>query len=189
MPFEFTRLKIPDVLLIRAKAFPDHRGYFMEAYKRSEFVANGIAQAFVQHNCSYSVRGVLRGLHYQMHPMAQGKLVSVLRGEIYDVVVDIRDGSPTYRRWVGIQLSAEDHASVYIPIGFAHGFQALSEEAIVVYKVTEEYAPEADRGIIWNDPELAIDWPIKGAILSPKDEELPSLAEAENNFVYDAAPT
>jgi dTDP-4-dehydrorhamnose 3,5-epimerase len=185
MPFQFERLDIPEVILIEAQAFEDHRGFFMETYKQSEFEAGGVPWAFVQDNFSRSTRGALRGLHYQMNPKAQGKLVSVLRGEIYDVAVDIRRRSPTHGRWVGIHIRAEDHSLVYVPVGFAHGFQVLSDEADVLYKVTEEYAPPVDRGIAWNDPDLSIDWPVKEPVLSPKDSALPPLRQAENNFIYE----
>jgi len=184
MPFTYKRLDIPEVILVEPKVFPDERGFFMETYKYSEFAANGIPQRFVQDNFSHSVRGVLRGLHYQKVPAVQGKLVMVVRGEIFDVAVDIRKGSPTYGRWVGVRLSSENRRMLWVPEGFAHGFVVLSEEADVMYKVTSEYAPELDRGIRWNDPEIGIDWPVKNPILSPKDNTQPFLAEADNNFVY-----
>ncbi len=185
MPFEFTRLEIPDVVLIRAKAFADERGFFLEAYKRSEFVANGIPVTFVQDNFSRSARrDVLRGLHYQKDPKAQGKLVMVLRGRIWDVAVDIRKGSPTYGRWVAAELSEEEHTMLWVPPGFAHGFCVLSDGADVLYKCTEEYAPELDRGIRWDDPDLAIPWPVTQPILSAKDARLPRLEEADNNYAY-----
>jgi dTDP-4-dehydrorhamnose 3,5-epimerase len=185
MAFNFQRLDIPDVVLIEAQAFEDQRGLFMESYKRSVFSANGISDHFVQDNYSHSRRGVLRGMHYQKHPMAQAKLVTALRGEIFDVAVDIRRGSPTYARWVGKVLSAKEGHLLYIPIGFAHGFCALSEEADVLYKVTAEYAPKLDRGVIWNDPEIGIGWPIGDPMVSPKDAELPLLHLADNDFIFE----
>lgn len=184
MAFKFLRLEIPDVVLIEAQAFEDQRGLFMESYKRSDFLANGIHDTFVQDNYSHSLRRVLRGLHYQKHPKDQAKLVTVLQGEIFDVAVDIRRGSPTYARWVGQVLSAEDCRLLYIPVGFAHGFCVLSEEAAVLYKVTAEYAPELDRGVIWDDPEIGIRWPINDPTVSPKDAELPPLHLADNDFLY-----
>lgn len=184
MPFRFQRLAIPDVILIEAQTAGDHRGFFMETYKRSEFVANGISAVFVQDNFSHSVRGVLRGLHYQKHPQAQGKLVMVLQGEIFDVAVDIRKESPTYGQWVGVTLSAQSRHMLYIPAGFAHGFCVLSEAADFTYKVTAEYAPELDRGMLWNDPTLDIRWPIAEPMLSAKDMRLPLFHDADNNFVY-----
>jgi len=175
MPFNFTRLAIPDVILIEPTVFPDERGFFMESYKYSEFAAFGIKEHFVQDNHSRSVKGVLRGLHYQRQPKAQGKLVRVVVGEIFDVGVDIRQESPTYGKWVGEVLSAENKRMLYIPPGFAHGFCVLSEVAEVLYKTTEEYAPEYDAGIRWNDPEIGIEWPIEHPILSEKDAALPML--------------
>jgi len=199
MPFKFKRLAIPDVILIEPRILPDERGFFMESYKYSEFAAFGIKEHFVQDNHSRSGKGVLRGLHYQNPPKAQGKLVRVVIGEVFDVAVDIRSargikregniprakGSPTYGKWVGVKLSAENKRMLYIPPGFAHGFCVLSEEAEVLYKVTEEYAPDHEVGIIWNDPELAIEWPIKDPILSVKDAALPTLNDAENRFIYE----
>jgi dTDP-4-dehydrorhamnose 3,5-epimerase len=186
MPFHFTRLQIPDVILVEATAWHDDRGVFVETYKRSEFVANGISQPFVQDNYSHSSRGVLRGLHYQKEPRAQAKLVSVVHGQVYDVAVDIRRGSPTYGRWVGLTLSAVPCRMLYVPAGFAHGFCVLSEEAGVCYKVTDEYAPELDRGILWNDPAIGVQWPLSDPILSAKDAALPRLEGADNSFVWTA---
>ena len=177
MPFQFSRLAIPDVVLIEPTVFPDERGFFIESYKYSEFAAFGIKEHFVQDNHSRSVKGVLRGLHYQRQPKAQGKLVRVVVGEIFDVGVDIRKGSPTYGKWVGEVLSAENKRMLYIPPGFAHGFCVLSEVAEVLYKTTTEYSPEHDAGIIWNDPEIGIEWPIEHPILSEKDAGLPFLKE------------
>lgn len=182
MPFEFSRLAIPEVILVEAKGFPDERGFFMEAYKRSVFSANGVAGPFVQDNYSHSVRGVLRGLHYQTRPKAQGKLVMVIRGSVFDVAVDIRKSSDTYGQWVGEELSSDNRRMLYVPQGFAHGFCVLSEEADVFYKVTEEYAPDLDRGIIWNDPDIAIKWPITEPSVSPKDARLPLLRDADHDF-------
>jgi len=182
MPFTFELLQIPDVILIRPRVFPDARGFFLETYKYSDFAANGIPERFVQDNHSRSTRGVLRGLHFQNPPRAQGKLVRVVSGEIFDVAVDIRPGSATFGQWVGEDLSDENHHMLYIPPGFAHGFVVLSDVADVTYKVTAEYAPELDSGIIWNDPAIAIQWPVQVPILSAKDAALPSLLEADNRF-------
>lgn len=184
MPFRFQRLEIPEVVLIEPRVFWDERGFFMETYKLSDFAAFGINEKFVQDNHSRSIRGVLRGLHYQNPPKAQGKLVRVLAGEIFDVAVDIRKGSPTYGKWVGIKLSAENKRMLYIPPGFAHGFCVLSDVAEVLYKTTAEYDPSCEAGIIWNDPDIGIDWPIKTPIISPKDASWPNLANAVNGFVY-----
>jgi len=182
MPFTFKKLNIPDVMLVESKVFPDTRGYFLESFKESDFKNNGINTKFVQDNFSHSIKGVLRGLHYQKNPKAQAKLVIALRGEIFDVAVDIRKGSPTYGNWVGQILSEDNHELLYIPEGFAHGFCVLSEEADVLYKVTQEYSLENEMGIIWNDSEINIEWPIQNPILHEKDSKLPSLKDAENNF-------
>lgn len=184
MPFTFHRLAIPEVVLIKPRVFPDARGFFLETYKGSEFAAAGIDLPFVQDNHSRSIRGVVRGLHYQKRAAAQGKLVRVISGVIFDVAVDIRRGFPTYGRWVAEVLSAENQHLLYVPPGFAHGFCTLSDVAEVAYKATAEYAPELDRGIVWNDPDLAIAWPITEAVLSPKDAALPRLRDADNDFVY-----
>ena len=184
MPFEFEHLDIPDVILVRAKRLSDDRGFFVETYKRDDFEANGISETFVQDNHSRSTLGVLRGLHYQKTPRAQGKLIQVLKGEIYDVAVDIRRGSPTYGQSIGIHLSEARSELLYVPSGFAHGFCVLSEVADFTYKCTDIYAPETYRGISWDDPDLGISWPIKNPILSKRDQNLPPLKEADNNFIY-----
>lgn len=184
MPFSFKRLSIPDIILVEPQSFPDERGFFLESYKESEFTSNGIKTIFVQDNLSHSVKGVLRGLHYQKNPKAQAKLVIALRGEIFDVAVDIRKNSPTYGKWVGEILSESNHNSLYIPEGFAHGFCILSEEADVLYKVSQEYSPEDEKGIIWNDTEINITWPIDKPIIQEKDSKLPDLKNADNNFIY-----
>lgn len=184
MPFEFTRLDIADLILVAPRAFGDERGQFRETYKHSDFVRAGVPEHFVQDNYSRSVRGVLRGLHYQLQPKAQGKLVSCIRGSIFDVAVDIRKGSPTYARWMGLELSGENNLMLYVPAGFAHGFLTLSETAEVLYKCTSEYSPVDDRGIIWNDPDINIAWGVTAPLLSAKDGMLPILSRAENNFRY-----
>ncbi|TVR63898.1 MAG: dTDP-4-dehydrorhamnose 3,5-epimerase [Spirochaetaceae bacterium] len=179
MPFTFQRLEIPDVILIKPRRFADERGWFMETFKESEFASNGITARFVQDNMSYSHRGVVRGLHYQISPAAQAKLVTIMKGEIFDVAVDVRKGSATFGRWVGAALSAERGDALFIPAGFAHGFAVTSDDALVVYKCDAEYAPDAERGILWSDPEIGIEWPVRDAIVSGKDQELPRLADAE----------
>lgn len=182
MPFQFKRLEIPDVILVTARHFPDDRGFNLESYKQSEFVANGIPWPFVQDNRSHSTRQVLRGLHYQLQPRAQGKLVMALVGEIFDVAVDIRQGSPTYGQWVGATLSAGRFNMLYVPVGFAHGFCVLSEQAEVLYKLTDEYAADLERGVRWDDPAIGVDWPIADPIISERDAGLPLLRDADNNF-------
>ena len=184
MPFAFKRLEIPEVVLIEPKVFEDERGFFMETYRMPDFVAAGIKGNFVQDNHSCSAKGILRGLHYQNPPFAQGKLVRVVRGEIFDVVVDIRKGSPTWGKWVGVILSEEDKNIVYVPEAFAHGFCVLSEVAEVIYKTTNVYSAESEAGIIWNDADLNIKWPVKEPILSEKDKNLPGLNNADIRFYY-----
>jgi dTDP-4-dehydrorhamnose 3,5-epimerase len=184
MPFKFSHLKIPEVVLIESLAFKDDRGVFMEIYKYSDFVQAGIKEYFLQDNYSKSSKDVLRGLHYQKNPKAQGKLIRCIKGRIFDVTVDIRIGSPTYRNWVSIELSGDNNLMLYIPPTFAHGFVVLSDSAEVVYKCTEEYSPGDDRGIIWNDPDIGIIWPVKNPILSENDKRHPMLKDADNNFRY-----
>ena len=184
MPFTFHPLEVPEVVLIEPKVFGDERGFFMETYKESDFAAAGIAARFVQDNHSRSVRGVLRGLHYQKRPRAQGKLVRVVVGEVFDVAVDLRRGAPTFGRWVGVTLSAEDRRMLYIPPWCAHGFCVVSEVAEVVYKTTDEYAPAYEGGVLWSDPDLAIPWPVREPILAPRDRAWPRLREADHNFTY-----
>ena len=184
VPFDFTPTAIPEVVLIASKVFGDTRGFFLEIYKHSEFVAAGIPEHFVQDNYSRSARGVLRGLHYQKDPRVQGKLVRCVKGRIFDVAVDIRKGSPTYARWVGQEMSEENNLMLYIPPGFAHGFLTLSESAEVLYKCTAEYSLADDRGIIWNDPDVKIAWAMTDPLLSAKDKALPALRDVENGFRY-----
>jgi dTDP-4-dehydrorhamnose 3,5-epimerase len=184
MPFAFKKLEISGVVLIEPKAFEDGRGFFMETYKMPDFVAAGIEGDFVQENHSCSAKGVLRGLHYQNPPFAQGKLVRVIRGEIFDVAVDIRKGSPTWGKWVGVILSEENKNILYVPEAFAHGFCVLSDIAEVIYKTTNVYSAESEAGIIWNDEDLNIEWPVKEPILSEKDKFLPSLNNADIKFYY-----
>ncbi len=181
MPFSFEPLGSEGLILIKPKVFADERGYFMELFKRSSMELGGIEAEFVQDNLSYSRKGTVRGLHYQKKPALQGKLVTCLRGTVYDVAVDIRVGSRTFGKWASVELSEENHSLFWIPEGFAHGFMVLSEEALVLYKVTgSEYSVEHDAGIRWDDPDLNIDWPMKDIsqlIISEKDKHLPSLRE------------
>ena len=149
----------------------------MESYKQSDFKNAGISDNFVQDNFSYSTKGVLRGLHYQLPPFAQGKLVRVLQGAIWDVAVDIREDSPTFKQWLGMELSEDNAEALYIPVGFAHGFVVLSKIATVFYKATAEYSKKAECGIVWNDPQLNINWPVKNPVLSEKDAAYPVLAD------------
>jgi len=168
--------ELPGVVLIEPTVYRDQRGFFLETYHAGKYRAAGVEGIFVQDNHSHSVRGTVRGLHAQCR-RPQGKLVRVLRGEIFDVAVDIRPSSPSFRRWVGVRLSAESFRQLYIPPGFAHGFCVLSETADVEYKCTELYDPADEVGILWNDPELGITWPVREPILSQKDRAAPRLAE------------
>lgn len=171
--------RLADVLLIEPKVFGDARGFFYESWNEREFERAGIRARFVQDNQSRSGKGVLRGLHYQVR-RPQGKLIRVTQGEIFDVAVDIRRGSSTFGKWQGARLSGESKNMLWIPVGFAHGFYVLSDFAEVFYKATDFYAPEHERCILWNDPELAIDWPLSGApVLSPKDVAGARLRDAE----------
>lgn len=178
MAFAFQKLEIPDLVLIRPRAFPDGRGFFCETYKKSEFAANGIPADFVQDNHSFSTRGVARALHYQLPPSAQGKLISVISGSVWDVAVDVRRASPTLGKWVGVELSGENMQMFWIPPGFAHGFVTLSESVHFVYKCTAEYDPSAESGIRWDDPDLGIGWPAVEVIVSPRDAALPRFRDA-----------
>ena len=176
-----TPLTIPDVLLLEPKVLGDERGFFYESYNQQAFQqATGLDVQFVQDNHSRSARNVLRGLHYQLPPKAQGKLVRAVAGEVFDVAVDIRDNSPTFGKWVGEILSADNKRQMWIPPGFAHGFLVLSEYAEFLYKTTDYYAPECERGILWSDPDVAIAWPLKGEpVLSAKDVRSPQLRRIE----------
>ncbi len=184
MSFTFATSSLDGVVVITPRVFADGRGSFLETYKVSEFVRMGITDRFVQDNHSCSLRGVIRGMHYQKNPCAQAKLIRVSRGAIFDVAVDIRRGSPGYGRWYGNELSTENRQMLYVPAGFAHGFVALTDEADVHYKTTSEYCRATEAGFAWNDPAIGINWPIASPLLSEKDAILPPLAEAENNFVY-----
>lgn len=178
--------QIADVLIIKPKIFTDHRGYFFESYNFDTLKKMGINYNFVQDNESYSGKNVIRGLHYQLSPYAQTKLVRVVSGRILDVAVDIRKNSPSFGRYIGVELSDNNKYQLLIPKGFAHGFAVLSDFAIVSYKCDQYYNPEADRGIRYNDPEIGIDWkiPMEQAIVSAKDKVHPALKDAELNFVF-----
>ena len=180
--FTFTETKIKGVYIIDVKTYGDHRGYFMETYKEEDFQAAGLDYRFVQDNQSSSSHGVLRGLHFQK-TYPQAKLVRVLKGEVFDVAVDLRKGSATYGEWVGVLLSEENHRQFMIPRGFAHGFVVVSDHAEFAYKCDEKYHPEDEGGILWNDPDINIEWPEVGeVILSDKDKKNPMLAECKMEF-------
>lgn len=173
---KFIESSLPGCVLIEPQVFGDSRGFFYESYNESKYREAGIDRRFVQSNVSRSARGVLRGLHYQW-PHPQGKLVSVLEGEVYDVAVDIRRGSPTFGQWAGVMLTAENHRHFWIPEGFAHGFCVVSDFATFSYQCTDLYDAKADGGIRWNDPAIGIDWPISSPLLSDKDSKAPLLAD------------
>ncbi len=167
--------ELPGVLVVEPDVFGDARGFFMESWNGARYEEHGIPNHFVQDNLSFSARGVLRGLHFQ-NPKAQGKLVSVLRGEVFDAAVDIRVGSPTFGRWTGVTLSEENRRQFWVPPGFAHGFVVTGEGALFSYKCTDYYAPEHDGSILWNDPEIGIRWPVENPTLSGKDASAPPLS-------------
>lgn len=177
---------LPGVVVLEPKVFEDSRGFFYENYNIYTFAKLGLTPHFIQDNVSRSVKGVLRGLHYQLNPCAQGKLVRVSVGEVFDVAVDVRKGSPTYGKWCGEILSAKNKRMLWVPAGFAHGFCVLSDEAEFTYKMTNVYAPKYERSIIWNDPEIGVEWPDLGMeyILSEKDKKGVKLSVVENNFHF-----
>jgi len=175
------------VRILEPKVFDDPRGYFMETHHADRYKEAGIDCEFVQDNLSYSVKNTLRGLHYQL-PRSQAKLVQVLTGEIYDVAVDIRSGSPTFGKWVGVYLSDKNHQQIFVPVGFAHGFCVMSETAHVLYKCSDFYSPPDEKGIIWSDPDIGIDWPSAGPILSDKDGKYPLLADLTSEQLFQDEP-
>ena len=179
---------IPGLLIIEPRVFADERGYFFESFSEKKFAESGLISRYVQDNESKSHQGVIRGLHYQLAPFAQTKLICVVRGTVYDVAVDLREGSPTFGQWYGLEVSASKKNQFYIPKGFAHGFSVLSEYAIFSYKCDELYNPAAERGIRLNDPTLNIDWkvPVQEAVISEKDLKNPFFADAEMNFKYES---
>jgi len=178
VPFEFEKLEIDGLILVKPKVIGDSRGFFMESYKKSEFVKNGIDVEFIQDNHSKSAKGVLRGLHYQAKPKAQAKLVRCSKGKIYDVAVDLRKDSKTFAKWLRVELSEENKHMLFIPEGFAHGFVVLSEDAELLYKTNAEFAPEMDRGVLYCDKDINVDWNIDfEPILSEKDKIQPKLTK------------
>jgi len=178
--------RLSGVVLIKPKVFGDERGFFTETFHIEKYAAAGITKPFVQDNFSFSRRGVLRGMHYQLR-RPQGKLVYVVDGEVFDVAVDLRQGSPTFGQWEGYILNSENRHQLYVPEGFAHGFVVLSETASFLYKCTNVYDGAADRGVIWNDPDIGIDWPIRDVSLSPKDAVLPRLSQMPPDQLPDVA--
>lgn len=178
MPFEFEKTKLEGAVIVKPRVFPDDRGFAMESFKRSDFVKAGLPGDYVQDNHSRSTKGVLRGLHYQRGAAAQGKLVRCSAGAILDVGVDIRKDSPSFGKWIAVELSAANARQLYLPPGFAHGFFSITDIVEVQYKCTAEYSPKDEAGIRWDDPELAIDWGVKSPVLSAKDKLWPFLKDA-----------
>ena len=176
---------LPEVYIIEPKVFGDYRGYFMETYSTKVFADMGIDNVFVQDNQSFTAqKGTLRGIHFQNAPMAQAKLVRVTRGAVLDVAVDLRKGSPTYKKWVGVELSAENKRMLFIPRGFGHGFVTLTDDVEFCYKVDNLYSKECDRGIQFNDPDIGVEWGVTDPVLSQKDISSPRLKDSDCNFVY-----
>ena len=179
--------KLPGVCIVEPQVFGDHRGYFMETYATKAFAEIGITNEFVQDNQSFTaLKGTLRGIHFQNAPMAQAKLVRVTRGAVMDVAVDLRRGSPTYRQWVAVELSAENKRMLFIPRGFGHGFVTLTDDVEFCYKVDNLYSRACDRGIRFNDPDIVVEWGVESPILSNKDTTSPMLRDSDCNFVYEA---
>ncbi len=182
MPFEFQKTELDGVVIATPRMFPDERGEFAELYQYSAFAKGGIDAKFVQVNYSRSKKNVVRALHYQLPPHAQGKLVQAAHGSVFDVAVDIRKNSITYGKWAGVTLTSKERNMLYIPQGFAHGFCALEEDTELVYYCTDEYSPEHERGVVWNDPEIGIVWPVEAPLMSERDRTYPTLTQAENTF-------
>ncbi len=179
--------KLPGVYIVEPQVHGDHRGYFMETYSTKAFSDIGIDAVFVQDNQSFTAqKGTLRGIHFQNHPMAQAKLVRVTRGAVWDVAVDLRKGSPTYKQWVGVELSAENKRMLFIPRGFGHGFVTLTDDVEFCYKVDNLYSRECDRGIRFNDPDIGVEWGVSEPVLSQKDKTSPMLAQSDCNFEFEA---
>ena len=173
---------IPGVLILEPGVFEDQRGFFMETYHRERYASAGILSDFVQDNLSLSYSGTVRGLHFQ-HPHGQAKLIQVLEGEVFDIAVDVRRGSPSFGKWVGVELSGSNHRQLFIPEGFAHGFCVTGERAVFHYKCSDFYSPASERGIIWNDPDLAVRWPVESPVLSAKDSSYGRLGDLPEDFL------
>lgn len=185
VPIAFTETDLPGIFEVSGRAFKDERGYFTEIFADRAWADAGFVEVFVQDNLSVSSKGTLRGMHYQIEPHGQGKFVRVLNGSVYDVAVDLRRGSPTFGKWVGRTLSAENLVGLWVPVGFAHGFIALEDDSLVLYKCTSLYEPASERSLAYNDSDVGIDWPMAPAIISEKDAAAPKLVEAEYNFQFD----
>jgi len=178
------KTEIPDILIIKPDVYGDRRGYFLESFNTARFSEYNIETGFVQDNISKSLKGTIRGLHYQIREKAQGKLCHVITGKVLDIALDIRFGSPTFGKYFALELSEENHSQIWIPPGFAHGFSVLSDEAIFLYKCTDVYSREHERTILYNDPQLKIDWKVENPVLSEKDLKGKTLKEMEQDFIY-----
>jgi dTDP-4-dehydrorhamnose 3,5-epimerase len=187
-PVDFIPTELDGVYLVKGVFFRDQRGFFAETWSEPVWAAKGFHEKFQQDNLSLSARGVLRGMHYQIHPAAMGKLVRCLRGSIFDVAVDLRKGSPSFGKWIGKELSEDNGLALWVPAGFAHGFLALSDHALVHYKCTGFHAPEHERTLAYNCPKVGIAWPFTPTIVSDKDQVAPGLDQAEHNFTYAPKP-
>ena len=185
MPVKFSGTEIPGVLEVETGIAGDQRGSFSEAYCRQEWETAGFTETFVQDNLSVSTRGTMRGIHYQLAPYGIGKLVRVPAGSVFDVAVDLREGSPTFGKWVSRVLSAENRLALWIPVGFGHGMLALEDDTLLWYKCTAGYVPEAERVMYYNDAEIGIEWPIEPTVISSRDAAAPGLQEAEYNFTFE----
>ena len=185
MPVKFSETEIPGVLVLEHDVAADDRGFVTELYSREVWDRAGLEETFVQDNLSASDRGTVRGLHYQLNPYGIGKLVRVLTGSVFDVAVDLRRGSPTFGKWVGRTLTAENRLALWVPVGFAHGMLALEDQTLVLYKFTAPYTPEAERAVSYKDPEIGIEWPIEPTLVSEKDAAAPGLRDAEYNFTFE----
>lgn len=185
MPVKFSETEIPDVIEVETGIAGDQRGSFSEAYCKPVWETAGFAETFIQDNLSVSVRGTMRGLHYQLAPYGIGKLVRVLAGSVFDVAVDLRRGSPTFGKWVGRVLSAENRLALWTPVGFGHGMLALEDDTLVWYKCTGRYVPEAERALNYKDAEIGIEWPFEPTVVSARDMAAPGLHEAEYNFMFE----
>jgi dTDP-4-dehydrorhamnose 3,5-epimerase len=186
MPVEMRETEIPAVLEFIPKVFSDARGFFTETYNRDTWTEKGFHEDFIQDNLSLSCKGTLRGLHYQIEPQPMGKLVRAIRGAVFDVAVDLREGSPTFGKYVGRELNADNGIMLWVPVGFAHGFVALEDDTMVYYKCTGTHCPETERALNYQDPDIGIDWPIEATVVTEKDANAPMLGEAEYNFRYEA---
>jgi dTDP-4-dehydrorhamnose 3,5-epimerase len=184
MPVKVHPTEIPEVVVYETGFAGDNRGYFQETYSRKMLGDVGLEADFVQDNVSMSGKGTLRGLHYQIEPHSMGKFVRALRGSIFDVAVDVRRGSPTYGKWIGRTLSEQNHLAMWVPAGFAHGFQALEDDTLVLYKCTRIHTPEAERTVLFSDPAVGVAWPLETSVVHPRDAAAPPLSGAECNFVY-----